>query len=111
MDKTYQQRGYNDKYPYEIVAWRIGEKVPQWLSDIAMIGAIDERTGNLHIATRDTKTGGIEILESSGRTSLVTTTSREDYVCKSIKTIGGVFSLTPTQFSLLYDSPENLNNE
>ena len=38
---TYKQRGRNDKYPAKIEVWRIGEKVPEWLSDRAKVKFID----------------------------------------------------------------------
>ena len=99
MSKIFKQRGYNSKYPDNIVTWRYGETVPEWLSDIAKVNAINDNTNKVNLFTRDTNTGGYEILDSSGTSVLVRTVKKSDFVCKSDKII---FSLTEEQFNLLY---------
>ena len=103
MEKTYKQKGKNNKYPTTIQVWKLGDSVPEWLSNIAKVGAINENTGELSLFTRDTNTGGFELLDSGGTISLVKTKSRKDYVCKPLESRGPVFSLTPLQLKMLYE--------
>lgn len=100
----YVQRGWNEKYPAKIITWKLGQPVPEWLSDLAKIAAIDANTNRVYLQTRDNNQGGYELLTSSGNSKLVTTKSRSDVICKDIsRKIGGIFSLTPIQFRLLYE--------
>ena len=57
---TYKQRGKNNKYPAKIEVWRIGEKVPEWLSDRAKVKFIDGE-GNVTLDRRDRGDGSYEI--------------------------------------------------
>ncbi len=105
----YNQRGYNSKYPQEIITWRYGSPIPSWLSNIAKVAGLDEITGNPILSIRFLKKGGYEIIDSGGGMALVQTRGKEDYVCLGD---GKIFSLTPKQFDLLYGSgKENTNSE
>lgn len=96
----YIQKGKNNKYPQTIEdTWKLGDLVPEWLSDIAKVGSIDSETNTVSLITRDTTTGGYEIIDSSGSYNILTTKTKEDIICKSGAKI---FSLTPIQFNLLY---------
>ena len=92
------QRGLNSKYPNKIKTWRFGEKVPEWISDIAKVIFIDAE-GNITLDHRETNTGGLEFLDSSGNRILFTIKSKEDYVCTGD---GKLFVLRPLQLELLY---------
>ena len=106
MEKRYKQRGYNKKYPLKIITWQLGEAVPEWLSNIAKVGAIDSGTGELKLEMRDTNTGGFELLDSSGSISLVKTKGKFDLICKDLDSLGNIFSLTPLQFNLIYEKDD-----
>ena len=93
-----KQRGYNSKYPSEIKTWRLGEKGPEWLSDVAKIKFIDGE-GNVTIERRELNTGGYEIIGSDGVSILVKTSSASDYVCLGDNHI---FTLSEIQLKILY---------
>jgi hypothetical protein len=99
------QSGYNGKYPRVIETWTWGEDVPEWLSDIAKVGAIDGTTNKVFLECRDLNNGGYELLDSSGQSSLVKAASRKDYICRELNRKGGkLFALTPSQLKLMYMS-------
>ncbi len=103
----YKQRGYNDTFPEEVTTWKYGDDVPEWLSDLAKVACIDSNTHRISLETRDTNTGGFEILESSGQRVLVRLESRTDILCKAMSGDGKqitLFSMTPRQFDLIYVS-------
>lgn len=99
--KVYNQSGYNDKYPESIKVWRVGDPIPEWLSDRAKIEFVDG-DGNLTLSTLDTSSGGIEIMESSGKNVLAKLNSKKDYLCISSDETGNIFPLTVDQIELLY---------
>lgn len=99
---TYKQRGRNDKYPAEIEVWRIGEKVPEWLSDRARVKFIDGN-GDVTLDRRDRSDGSYEIVGASGVGNLVVVPERVGAVCFSD---GRVFSLYERQLEILYE-PSN----
>ena len=94
-----RQRGENPKYPEEIVYWRVGMKVPEWLSDQARVKFIDGE-GNITLEKRDRVEGGYEILGSDGISILVRTKGMGDYICFDGRS--RIFSLTEKQMELLY---------
>lgn len=94
------QRGENKNYPYQIITWRLGEKVPEWLSDRAKVKFIDGE-GNLTLDWLETSTGGLDIQDSSGLNILVKMKTKESILCFSKKE-NRIFSLTPIQYNLLY---------
>lgn len=102
--RTYKQRGRNNNFPGEILAWKIGDPVPEWLSDRASIAYIDDVTGNVGLNMTETSSGGYIIKDASGTADLVKLVSREDYVCKSTDN-DRIFSLSHLQLSLLYTIP------
>lgn len=95
-----KQRGYNDKYPETIEAWRLNEKIPEWLSDRAKITFIDG-SGNVTLDKTDDPDGGYAIKDASGTRELVRTKSKDDYVCFGNNK---VFSLSRKQLEILYES-------
>lgn len=99
-----KQRGRNDSFPDEILVWKIGDPVPEWLSDRASIAYIDDVTGNVGLNMTETSTGGYIIKDASGMADLVKLVSREDYVCKSTDN-DRIFSLSHIQLGLLYTVP------
>lgn len=94
----YKQRGLNKKYPKEIHTWKIGEKVPEWLSDRAKVKFIDGE-GNVTLDRRDGG-DGYEIISSDGIHPLVTVKERMGVVCFGDNKI---FSLKERQLELLYE--------
>ena len=94
-----KQKGQNSKFPKEIKTWRKNEPVPEWLSDVAKVSYIDEKTGKPGITTNGASSGGYEIVGSDGRTLLITK-NQDDYVCCGD---GRIFSLTKEQVELLYE--------
>lgn len=97
----YSQSGYNDKFPGSIKVWRVGDKIPEWLSDRAKIEFVDG-DGNLTLSTLETSTGGIEIMDSSGKNVLIKLNNKSDYLCISEDESGNIFSLSEKQINLLY---------
>ena len=99
-----KQKGRNDKYPKEIEIWRSGEKVPEWLLNVAQIVGIDESFGTYILGTNKLSSGGYEIKDSSGQGVLVHVWNDDDFVCYGD---GKIFSLSPKQLKLLYLWTEN----
>ena len=95
----YRQRGRNSKYPDEVEVWKLGEKVPEWLSDRAKVRFIDGE-GNVTLDRRDRGDGSYEIIEAAGIQTLVTVTERTGFVCFGE---GRVFSLRERQLEILYE--------
>lgn len=95
-----KQRGENIEFPSEIETWKWGEPVPEWLSDIAKVAAIDDKTSQVQLEILPTNTGGFSLKDSGGRDTLITVPSKKDFVCKGSD--GKVFVLTPLQLKLLY---------
>ena len=96
---SYKQRGKNDKYPGVIETWKIGERVPEWLSERAKVRFIDGE-GGVTLDRRDREDGSYEIIEASGVKPLVTVTERKGIVCFGD---GKVFSLREHQLEILYE--------
>lgn len=97
----FKQSGYNSKYPEIIETWRLGESIPDWLSDRAKVNFMDG-DGNLTLDINETSSGGIEIINSGGTGTLVLLKSKKDYVCRG-EGDSRIFSLTRTQLDLLYN--------
>lgn len=100
---TLIQSGYNDRYPLKIETWRLGEEIPDWLSDRAKINFIDG-DGNLTLDIHETSSGGYEIINSGGTGTLILLKSKRDYVCMGD---GVIFPLSEIQLNLLYKIIEN----
>ena len=96
------QRGMNNLYPEKIETWKVGEKVPEWLSDNAKVLSLDDE-GNIRLDTNKLSTGGIAIKNSSGFGVLVELKTINSIVCYSP---GKIFSLKPEQLELLYVEEE-----
>lgn len=97
------QRGMNDRYPDEIETWKLGDKIPEWLSDKAQVVFIDGE-GNLTLNIRDLNSGGKEIIGSDGKSILVKMETPKSLVCYSPRR--PIFSLRQEQIDLLYESEE-----
>jgi len=98
-----EQKGYNSKFPKFLKdIWRIGDKVPEWLSDKAKVTFIDG-LGNKTIERRDLTTGGYEIVSADGIGILCSVKSREDYVC--LASDGYIFPLGHEKMRILYGKP------
>lgn len=95
-----KQKGKNSNYPEEIQTWRKGERVPEWLSNVAAIVGLDDGKNSYILDTIPNSFGGFEIKESSGKNVLVSVSRAEDYVCYGD---GKIFTLNPIQLNLLYD--------
>ena len=101
---TLEQRGYNNAFPLTIETWKWGDQLPDWLSDRCNISKILE-DGTLVPTTNENSRGGYTIQMAGSTAALVSTTSKDDFVCfgvKEDKTVV-VFSLTPTKLNLLYE--------
>lgn len=97
-----KQKGKNNKFPKEIETWRLGETIPEWLSDIAKVKFVDG-SGNLTLDITETNTGGYEIKSSDGTRILVGCEDKEDYICIGLdKDNREIFSLNPIALGLLY---------
>ena len=94
--------GRNNKYPDKIEAWEFEKSpVPEWLSEIAKISSITD--DKVQLEYRKTNTGGVEILDSSGQSTLVKLETKDSSVCKNLDVeFGGIFALTSKQLELLY---------
>lgn len=106
----YVQSGYNTKYPQEIETWRLGEIIPDWLSDRAKINFIDGE-GNLTLDIHETSSGGYEIMNSGGTGTLILLRSKKDYICFGGE--GGerrIFPLSQVQLELLYNPSKQKEN-
>lgn len=103
----YIQSGRNDKYPNEILVWRVDDSIniPDWITDNCRIKAIGESGDNdlFILDTRHTSTGGLEFLASGNKNIvLFSTKTDKDYACYDPKT-NKIFSLTEAQLNLLYE--------
>lgn len=94
-----KQRGRNTKYPETIETWKLGEKVPSWLSNVCAVKEVD-KGGNIKLDMRETDGGGYELIASGVNQILVKVKGSDDYVCFGDSR---VFTLTQKQIELLYD--------
>ena len=101
------QSGYNSKYPLKIETWKLGETIPDWLSDKAKVNFVDG-DGNLTLDIHETSSGGIEIINSGGTGTLVLLKSKRDYVCRGEDNI--IFPLSEIQLNLLYNPLKQKEN-
>lgn len=100
--RYFKQSGHNDAFPEEIEIWKLGDPIPEWLSDRCKVSFLDG-DGNITIETRETSSGGIDIINASGIGTLVELKSRRDYVCKERGNNNSrIFSLSEIQLNLLY---------
>lgn len=93
------QRGRNNLYPETIEIWKIGDKVPEWLSDRAKIEMVDLGNADKILKTTELSSGGYEIYEASGKNVLVRV-PKEGTVCFGDNR---VFSLSKMELDLLYE--------
>lgn len=100
MDR-YKQIGYNNKYPIIVETWKIGEKIPDWLSDVSKVSFIDGN-GDVTLDWIKNDTGGVEIKDSTGINILIKTDKATDIICKDINN-SNIFHLSKEQFDLLYE--------
>ena len=104
MEKTnvYIQSGSNPDFPRRIKIWKLGDPVPEWLSDKAKVIFLDG-DGNITLDIIDTNSGGVSIKSSNGIDVLVNLNRKSDYVCSALDE-DRIFSLNPIQLKLLYKS-------
>lgn len=94
-----KQSGKNNKFPDIIETWRLGEKVPSWLSSVCKVGFLVGDEIRLEVKQVGNKDGGYELISSGSYLPIVKTKTSDDYVCFGD---GKLFSLSPTQLKLLY---------
>ena len=93
-----KQRGRNEKYPNEIKAWRLGEPIPTWLSDMAKVKDVKEN-GSMVIDIRMADDDrGFEIIKPDNQI-LIRTNKNSDIICFGNNQL---FVLTEKQLELLY---------
>ena len=95
----YVQFGKNDAWPREIEVWKLGDPIPEWLSDQGKVSFVDG-DGNITLETHETSSGGLEIVASGGTGTLVMMKDKKDYVAYNGR--GKIFSLSDVQLNLLY---------
>ncbi len=103
--KYFIQRGVNPDWPYTILeedTWKLGEDIPEWLSDRAHI-TILSGDGIKNLGTRETSGGGIEIIDS-GRVGTLVTLDKKDWIV--IFDGNSVKSLSPDAMKFLYKLKE-----
>ena len=98
----YKQCGKNDKYPEEILIWKISntENIPDWIIDKCKVKNIIDK--GIILDTRNTNTGGVEFIEAGSNAVLFSTKTKEDYACYDLET-KRIFPLTEIQLKLLYE--------
>lgn len=96
----YVQFGKNDAWPREIEVWKLGDPIPEWLSDQGKVSFVDG-DGNITLETHETSSGGFEIVASGGTGTLVMMKDKKDYVAIG-KENNKIFSLSDIQLNLLY---------
>lgn len=99
MNYSHIQSGKNKAFPEKINLWKLGEDIPEWLSDISKVEFVDG-SGNITLKTLETNEGGLEIISADGISSIVRMSGKNDYV--AIGDNGKIISLTEKQLSLLY---------
>ena len=103
--KYFVQRGYNPDWPDLIPennTWRLGEEIPEWLSDRAHVSILSG-DGVKNIGPRETSSGGIEIIDS-GKIGTLVTLAKKDWIV--IFKDGIVKSLSPEAMKILYKEKE-----
>lgn len=98
----YRQCGKNDKYPEEIMVWKVNDtkNIPDWIIDSCKVKDMSE--GQIILDTRNTNTGGLEFITAGSNSILFSTKTKEDYACYN-KDTKKIFSLTEKQLNLLYE--------
>lgn len=102
MEQWYDvcQRGLNPDYPKEAYVWTPNQPIPEWLLDRAKISGFEE-SGKPILYTRPKTSGGVEILDASGKNVLVSLETEDSWILYS-KT-HPLMSVTPHQLELLYN--------
>jgi len=97
--KKYKQRGFNLDWPKEIIdTWTFGNPIPDWLSDRDHV-TIMTGDGIKNIETRETSSGGYEIIDSGKIGVLLTLKKKNWFVIYDGKIIK---SISPEQLLILY---------
>lgn len=94
------QKGYNPDYPVEAYIWTPTQPIPEWMIDRAKISGFNE-SGEPILCTRLKSSGGIDILDSSGKNVLVSLVTEDSWILYSSS--HPLMSVTPHQLELLYD--------
>lgn len=94
------QKGLNPDYPKEAYIWTPTQPIPEWLSDRAKVSGFKD-TGEPILSTISKTSGGLDIIESSGRNVLVSLKTKDSWVLYSSS--HPLMSVTPHQLELLYD--------
>ena len=100
--KKYIQRGFNIEWPEKIMdTWKRGENVPEWLSDRANV-TIMSSDGIKNIETRETSSGGYEIIDSGKNVILVTNTPYEEIsIPQNAKSVIITFATSPDNIEVV----------
>lgn len=93
------QRGKNNLYPETIKIWRLGDRVPEWLSDRAKVEGVDLGNADKMLKTTELSSGGFELYDASGKNVLVRV-PKGGMVCFGNNRI---FALSQAEFDLLYE--------
>lgn len=93
------QRGRNNKYPKIIETWKLGESVPEWLSDRSKVELVDLGNEDKKLKTTPLSSGGYEIYDASGK-NVLTRVPDNGLVCFGDNYI---FSLSSDEIELLYE--------
>lgn len=93
------QRGRNNAYPETIKIWKLGQKVPEWLSDRAKVEGVDLGNEDKLLKTTELSSGGYELYDASGKNVLVRV-PKGGLVCFGDNKI---FSLSQKELDLLYE--------
>lgn len=97
------QKGYNPKYPREILVWKRGDFVPEWLSNRVKISALDVNTGSpIPEYRKNGWENGYALMDSGGVSIAISVPDSDDFICFEEST-GRLFSLNPRQLNLLYN--------
>lgn len=89
----------------EASVWSLDMKpVPDWISDRAKISGFDEETGEPIVMVKERSSGGLDIMEASGKDILLTLKTKDSLVLYS-KT-HPLMSVTPHQMELLYGTTD-----
>ena len=94
------QRGLNPDYPKEAYIWTPTEPIPEWISDRAKIEGFKD-TGEPLLSVRPRTSGGMDILDTTGKEALVTLETPDSFVLYS--STHPLMSVTPHQLELLYE--------
>ena len=98
-----KQWGYNPDYPIEVEGWKIGEKVPDWLSDVAKVSGFDGKTGDILLDMWTDKQGKFHIKDTYRPIDLLVIPNTDSMV---VYGDGKLIVLDPEEIDFLYIETE-----